>query len=106
MASVLVTGTSRGIGLETALVLGRAGYTVYATMRNPDGAPSLSQAAGKTPTCRRLPNGGTLYCAEICAICPDRSRGCRTRGITPPRSPAGLIPITDRPREADAWRRR
>jgi NAD(P)-dependent dehydrogenase (short-subunit alcohol dehydrogenase family) len=47
MASVLVTGTSRGIGLETALVLGRAGYTVYATMRNPDGAPSLSQAAEK-----------------------------------------------------------
>jgi NAD(P)-dependent dehydrogenase (short-subunit alcohol dehydrogenase family) len=47
MASVLVTGTSRGIGLATALVLGRAGHTVYATMRNPSGAPELAQMAEK-----------------------------------------------------------
>lgn len=45
MASVLVTGTSRGIGMATALVLGRAGHTVYATMRNPSGAPELARIA-------------------------------------------------------------
>jgi NAD(P)-dependent dehydrogenase (short-subunit alcohol dehydrogenase family) len=34
MSTVLITGTSSGIGLETAVVLGRAGHNVYATMRN------------------------------------------------------------------------
>ena len=47
MASALVTGTSTGIGLATALALGRAGHTVYAGMRNPDGAPQLLEAIGK-----------------------------------------------------------
>jgi len=51
MASVLITGCSKGIGLATALVLGRAGYTVYATMRDPKGAPELAQIAEK----ERLP---------------------------------------------------
>jgi NAD(P)-dependent dehydrogenase (short-subunit alcohol dehydrogenase family) len=47
MSSVLVTGTSSGIGLATALVLGRAGHTVYATMRNPDRAPQLGEMVAK-----------------------------------------------------------
>ena len=34
MASILITGTSKGIGLETAAALGRAGHRVFATMRN------------------------------------------------------------------------
>ena len=34
MANILITGTSKGIGLETALALGRAGHRVFATMRN------------------------------------------------------------------------
>lgn len=45
MANVLITGTSKGIGLATALTLGRSGHTVYATMRNPAGWPELATAA-------------------------------------------------------------
>jgi NAD(P)-dependent dehydrogenase (short-subunit alcohol dehydrogenase family) len=47
MSSVLVTGTSSGIGLATAIVLGRAGHTVYATMRNPERAPQLREMVAK-----------------------------------------------------------
>ncbi|WP_339754796.1 SDR family oxidoreductase [uncultured Winogradskyella sp.] len=43
MKTVLITGTSKGIGLETALAFGRAGYKVFATMRNPDAASDLKQ---------------------------------------------------------------
>ncbi len=51
MASVLITGTSSGIGLATALAFGRAGHKVYATMRNPARAPELARiaAAEKLP---------------------------------------------------------
>ena len=45
MPVALVTGTSTGIGLATAAALGRAGHNVYATMRNPERAPELSQLA-------------------------------------------------------------
>jgi NAD(P)-dependent dehydrogenase (short-subunit alcohol dehydrogenase family) len=45
MASILITGCSKGIGMATALVLGRAGHNVHATMRNPRGAPDLEHAA-------------------------------------------------------------
>jgi len=47
MASVLVTGTSKGIGMATALSLGRAGHKVYATMRNPSRSPELARTAEK-----------------------------------------------------------
>jgi len=47
MASVLITGTSKGIGLQTALAFGRAGHKVYATMRNPSKAPELAQTAAR-----------------------------------------------------------
>ncbi|MBK5213305.1 MAG: SDR family oxidoreductase [Flavobacteriaceae bacterium] len=43
MKTVLITGTSKGIGLETALAFGREGYKVFATMRNPDGASDFKQ---------------------------------------------------------------
>jgi NAD(P)-dependent dehydrogenase (short-subunit alcohol dehydrogenase family) len=35
LSSVLITGTSKGIGYETALTFARAGHRVFATMRNP-----------------------------------------------------------------------
>jgi NAD(P)-dependent dehydrogenase (short-subunit alcohol dehydrogenase family) len=47
LASILVTGTSKGIGLITALTLARAGHTVYATMRNPARSPELAEQASR-----------------------------------------------------------
>src|SRR3984885_7023268 len=41
MAIALVTGTSSGIGLATAVSLARGGHTVIATMRNLNGAGEL-----------------------------------------------------------------
>ena len=41
MSIVVITGTSTGIGLATAVTLGRAGHDVFATMRNPDHSPEL-----------------------------------------------------------------
>tara|TARA_R110000787_G_scaffold85049_3_gene181843 strand:+ start:824 stop:952 length:129 start_codon:yes stop_codon:yes gene_type:complete len=36
MKTILIKGTSKGIGLDTALAFGLAGYKVYATMRSPE----------------------------------------------------------------------
>src|SRR5688500_16597978 len=47
MAITLITGTSTGIGLATAVAMGRAGHTVYATMRNPARSPELQAIAAK-----------------------------------------------------------
>jgi NAD(P)-dependent dehydrogenase (short-subunit alcohol dehydrogenase family) len=45
MTSAFITGTSKGIGLETALAFARKGYQVYATMRNPGRDKELAQRA-------------------------------------------------------------
>lgn len=42
MATVIITGTSKGIGYTTALTLARAGHIVYATLRNPARAQELA----------------------------------------------------------------
>jgi NAD(P)-dependent dehydrogenase (short-subunit alcohol dehydrogenase family) len=42
IATVLITGTSKGIGYTTALTLARAGHTVYATLRSPARAMELA----------------------------------------------------------------
>jgi len=47
MTNVLITGASKGIGLATAVAVGRAGHTVAAGMRNPDQAPELSGLAAR-----------------------------------------------------------
>ena len=44
---VIVTGSSSGIGLESALLLGRNGYTTYATMRSPEKDTSIKAAVQK-----------------------------------------------------------
>jgi NAD(P)-dependent dehydrogenase (short-subunit alcohol dehydrogenase family) len=41
MAVALVTGSSSGIGLATAVTLARGGHQVIATMRNLDSAGEL-----------------------------------------------------------------
>jgi NAD(P)-dependent dehydrogenase (short-subunit alcohol dehydrogenase family) len=45
VANVIITGTSKGIGLTTALTLARAGHTVYATMRSAARAEELAEEA-------------------------------------------------------------
>ena len=45
MATTLITGSSTGIGYETALELARGGHQVVATMRNPNRAPQLDEVA-------------------------------------------------------------
>ena len=45
MKTVLITGTSKGIGFETALAFGRAGYKVFATMRNLESSSELKQSS-------------------------------------------------------------
>ena len=47
MKTVLITGTSKGIGLETALGFGRAGYRVFATMRHPEMAHDFKERIAK-----------------------------------------------------------
>ncbi|MBS1856772.1 MAG: SDR family oxidoreductase [Acidobacteria bacterium] len=47
MSIALVTGTSTGIGLATAVTLARAGHTVYATMRNPAGGAAEVRAVAQ-----------------------------------------------------------
>ncbi len=43
MSVILITGSSSGIGLATALHFARKGHEVYASLRNPEAAPELTQ---------------------------------------------------------------
>lgn len=46
---VLITGCSSGFGYETALLMARNGWRVFATMRNPGKAASLKAASAGLP---------------------------------------------------------
>ncbi len=43
MKTAVITGANRGIGLDTTIAFARAGYKVFATMRNPQGATVLKK---------------------------------------------------------------
>ena len=47
MSIAVVTGTSTGIGLSTAITLGRGGHTVFAGMRNLDRGTDLREVTSK-----------------------------------------------------------
>lgn len=49
MTSVLVTGTSSGIGLATVVAMSKRGWTVYASMRDLTRRGPLDQAVAGTP---------------------------------------------------------
>ncbi|MFK0292822.1 SDR family oxidoreductase [Streptomyces sp. NPDC090442] len=52
--TVLITGTSSGIGLATALATAQAGWTTIATMRDTDKAQALLQAAAENGVADRI----------------------------------------------------
>lgn len=47
--TILVTGASRGLGLELARQYGAAGWKVIACCRNPENAPALNALADRAP---------------------------------------------------------
>lgn len=81
MASILVTGSNKGIGLATALVLGRAGHMVYATMRDLNRGAELKDAITK----EELP-------IEIHAMDVDSDQSVAS-AISAIRSRAGFIEV-------------
>lgn len=47
--TILITGASRGLGLELARQYGAAGWKVIACCREPENAPALNALAGRAP---------------------------------------------------------
>ena len=67
---VLITGTSSGIGLSTAVQFAQQGFTVVATMRDTSKAGSLetqAREAGVSLDVRQLDVQGRRLCGELCA---------------------------------------
>ncbi|MCI4659829.1 SDR family oxidoreductase [Cryobacterium zhongshanensis] len=73
--TVLITGTSSGIGLQAAVATARSGHTVVATMRTLEGARALRDAsatAGVTLDIRRLDVTEPGSITEVIAHMLDR----------------------------------
>ncbi|MEC5150432.1 SDR family oxidoreductase [Cryobacterium sp. GrIS_2_6] len=73
--TVLVTGTSSGIGLQAAVAAARAGHPVVATMRTLEGARALrsaSETAGVNLDIRRLDVTEPASITEVIAHMLDR----------------------------------
>jgi Bacterial TSP3 repeat len=77
MASILVTGISKGIGRATALVLGRAGRTAYTTMRLWAVCTILAGVAlaGGVVPARAAPTAGEIASAKaaLTSGCPTHT---------------------------------
>jgi len=54
MPSILISGASRGLGLEFTRQYAAAGWRVYATCRNPEGADRLHALGAETVSLHRL----------------------------------------------------
>jgi NAD(P)-dependent dehydrogenase (short-subunit alcohol dehydrogenase family) len=68
MRSVLITGTSTGIGQATAVTLAARGWRVFATMRNLEKRGRLEQAlkeAGERCRLHRPAHEFDLLCIEM-----------------------------------------
>jgi len=50
MATTLITGSNRGLGLELTRQYAEAGWRVHATCRNPESAPELAAVAAAHPS--------------------------------------------------------
>ena len=59
MATILLTGANRGLGLEFVKQYGEAGWQVLATCRNPQGAEELQRVA------QRYPNNIKIYPLDV-----------------------------------------
>ena len=81
MSKVLITGTSAGIGLQTAIVLAKAGHSVVATMRNLGRDTALREAVAAD----RLPI--SIFQMDVDS---DESVAAATAAI---RSQAGAIDV-------------
>ena len=135
MRSVLITGTSSGIGLATVVVLASRGWRVFATMRNPNKKNPLeqalravgaqvnvdieeldvtSQASIQAATASILARTGNTLDAVV-----HNASGARNRlnlqlrlqqqggtGQLPPLRPRPLLSITRQPPYVTAWRTR
>jgi NAD(P)-dependent dehydrogenase (short-subunit alcohol dehydrogenase family) len=47
MATILITGTNKGVGLELTKIYAARGDTVYAACRDPAGASALAEVLGE-----------------------------------------------------------